>query len=71
MHIIIAWCIFQYLNYKANIEIILGADSVYNDNRQLCLKEYIYEILGWTYMYHGLKRSLRYIYRFRSPYKSF
>ena len=47
MHIIIALCKFQCLNYKANNEIILGVDSVYKDNRQLCLKKYIYEILGW------------------------
>ena len=50
MHIIMALCKIKYLNYKANNEIILGVDSVYKDNRQLCLKKYIYiyEILGWT-----------------------
>ena len=57
MHIITAVCKFQYLNYKANNEIILGVDSVYKDNI--------------ANMYHGLERSMRYIYRFRSPYKSF
>ena len=65
---------FQYLNYKANNEIILGVDSVYKDNRQLCLKKYIfYEIFNSNIanMYHGLERSLRYIYHFRSPYNSF
>ena len=39
MHIIMALCKFQYLNYKANNEIILGVDFVYKDNRQLCLKK--------------------------------
>ena len=39
MHIIMALCKFQYLNYKANNEIILGVDSVYKDKRQLCLKK--------------------------------
>ena len=43
-----ALCKFQYLNYKANNEIILGVDSVYKDYWQLYLKKYIYEILGWT-----------------------
>ena len=40
MHILTALCKFQYLNYKANNEIILGVDSVYKDNRQLCLKNF-------------------------------
>ena len=67
-----AVCKFQYLNYKANNETILGVDSV-KDNRQLCLKKYIYEIFNSNIanMYHGLERSMQYIYRFRSPYKSF
>ena len=73
MHIIMTVCKFQYLNYKAKNEIILGVDSVYKDNRQLCLKKYIYEIFNSNIanMYNGLERSMRYIYRFRSPYKSF
>ena len=68
-----AVCKFQYLSYKANNEIILGVDSVYKDNQQLYLKKYIYEIFNSNIanMYHGLERSMWYIYRFRSPYKSF
>ena len=68
-----AVCKFQYLKYKAKNEIILGVDSVFKiiDNfiwRNIYMKFFNSNIAN---MYHGLERSMRYNYRFRSPYKSF